>query len=509
MAEWGNGTGARNPVDMDSNGYKLKVRNTSGAYSESDWRVDIEDTAASARALRLDGNICLKRGTRVCGYVRADASDQDPNVNWLKINSEGGDPDLQIGNGLTTQSGNRVKIRGKNISIGAALDEQYRVGIAGSVLVGPSEGALEAMRVDGTLVVDDAIKVPLIDATGVDHVLNIGTMQAGQVIIGRTGETASVNGHLYANAGAEIIGSLGASQDISAEGTVFGNTLQGNSLDVDGPADIAENLAIHGVVTTDLRVAGKTLTEKLDTPAASTLQIGAENANLVTIADMGVETQLLGSLGVQQDADLQGNVLVHGTLTGQGLITANTLQGSALDVNGPADIAENLIVGGQTTLHNDLTVQQVYGQPPANIHATGCITADMVLYGAELSVSNNATVGGDLLVSGSVQGATLRGGELDVEDIANVGGDLFAGSVHCENICKFTPDGANFEIATEMEQGVANRPTLSVHHSAGNATALRTQGAVAIDAIGKVLITGETTQNGTLQMTGHDVIIGG
>jgi hypothetical protein len=35
MAEWGNGTGQRHTEDMDSNGQKMKVRSTSGAYSAS------------------------------------------------------------------------------------------------------------------------------------------------------------------------------------------------------------------------------------------------------------------------------------------------------------------------------------------------------------------------------------------------------------------------------------------------------------------------------------------
>lgn len=375
MASWGNAENARNEQDMDSNGYKLKVRNTSGAYDESDWRVDIEETDANGRALRLDGNVCLKRGNRVCGYVRPDATDQDPNVNWLKINSENGDPDVEIGNGLTMESGNRVRIRGKNISIGAALDEQYRVGIAGSVLVGPSEGDLEAMRVDGHMVIDEGVKAPSLDALGANHLLNIGATQAGEVHIGRSTKPVTVDGHIVANAGVDVIGSLGATQDIGAEGNVFGNTLQSHSL---------------------------------DTPAAGTLQIGCHNADLVTVADVGVETQVLGSLSVQQDADLQGNMQVQGTLTGQGVIAASTLQGSSLQVNGAAAIEQTLHVGGQTTLRNHLTVEHVQGHLPSDITATGCIRADMVLYGAKLSVSNNATIGGDLNVAGEIHGGTLN-----------------------------------------------------------------------------------------------------
>jgi hypothetical protein len=41
MAEWGNGQNVQAGVDMDSNGQKLKVRNTSGTYTESNWRAEI------------------------------------------------------------------------------------------------------------------------------------------------------------------------------------------------------------------------------------------------------------------------------------------------------------------------------------------------------------------------------------------------------------------------------------------------------------------------------------
>jgi len=206
-----------------------------------------------------------------------------------------------------------------------------------------------------------------------------------------------------------------------------------------------------------LHVAGKTWTDELDAPAAGTLQIGGHNATLVTIADIGVETQVLGSLNVQQDADLQGDVQVQGTLTGQGVIAASTLQGSSLVVNGAAAISQALDVGGQTTLRNHLTVEHYQGQPPSDITATGSIRADMVLYGAELSVSNNATVGGDLIVSGEIQGGTLRvsgGAELAggtrMEDVLDMNEhDLILGG-HSENETKIRyakdPDRIEFMV---------------------------------------------------------------
>ncbi|MBK6766338.1 MAG: hypothetical protein IPG71_08480 [bacterium] len=52
MASWGNAEDERNAQPMDSNGQKLKVRSTSGAYAPSDYRVDIEEASdASRRAL--------------------------------------------------------------------------------------------------------------------------------------------------------------------------------------------------------------------------------------------------------------------------------------------------------------------------------------------------------------------------------------------------------------------------------------------------------------------------
>jgi hypothetical protein len=61
MAEWGNGTNQRHQTDMDSNGYKLKVRNTSGTYQESAYRAEITETAESEQALHVKGLTDLER----------------------------------------------------------------------------------------------------------------------------------------------------------------------------------------------------------------------------------------------------------------------------------------------------------------------------------------------------------------------------------------------------------------------------------------------------------------
>jgi hypothetical protein len=244
MASWGNEQNQRYQQDMDSNGQKLKVRNTSGAYQPSDWRVDIEDTGQEAKALRVDGKIQLKRGDRVCGVVRPEIS--NPNVNALGLNSgsDDGDKNVEIGYGSEMGSGNTVTIMGSNIWIGnTAQPASYRVAIGGPVQV--SGGTAETLHVVGRVVADTRVSTPSVECLTTNAVLNIGTEQAAQILVGRAGRFMTIYGRLNVEELTELSGGLNvAAGDLHVnENVTVGGSLSAPSLT--GPTTVQQDSDQH------------------------------------------------------------------------------------------------------------------------------------------------------------------------------------------------------------------------------------------------------------------------
>jgi cytoskeletal protein CcmA (bactofilin family) len=342
MAEWANGTGAQPAVPMDSNGQKLKVRNTSGAYSPSDYQADIADTSANAKALRVDGKIQLESGGTACGTI-------EPTSGQINILNAGG-------NAVITVSNNSTIVAGATVNIGAVGSD---VVLQAPTSINGTPQGVHALHVQGDAAVDQRIWTPRIEVLNSDLALHLGTEQTYEVDIGtppsqqypnnvtRVLSKLTVNGHVETVADALIGTDLTANGDIESTG----GQLIATGLDINGSGDVLGGLTVHGVV----------------------------NAGI-----------LLGSvLDINGNGDVSGDLAVHGTVNG------SVVQGSSLDINGNGDVSGTLSAG--TVSAGGITASgTVFGSggiecPNAAKFTPGAGTIDVKTV-AQQSVNNLATL---------------------------------------------------------------------------------------------------------------------
>lgn len=107
--------------------------------------------------------------------------------------------------------------------------------------------------------------------------------------------------------------------------TVVNITATGNAA-VTGNATIGGTLAVTGATT----LTGNALVNDVDARTATTLLIGKSTATKVEIADTAVETEIQGTLDVQEAATFASTVAITGvaTLTAAPKLTATTTAGA-------------------------------------------------------------------------------------------------------------------------------------------------------------------------------------
>lgn len=255
---WSNPGGTYNAQDMDSSdgtsAQKLCVRNAAAPAPDGNWRAEIKETGASAQALKVDGKLRFERGGNYGGTIEPF----DSGAPSLDINTSAGDPDLNLGN-----TSHALRLNGSTVNMGAA-PAPYRVGVQGTVRILGNDATLRDLSVQGDMEVEQRIWTPRVESLTTNGVLNVGTEQASQVLIGRpTGNNfTSVGSLLFVQRQAEFVDDVIVGADLSVAGDIesTSGSLIGPALDINGNGDVSGTLNVHGAVelSSILTVLGKT-----------------------------------------------------------------------------------------------------------------------------------------------------------------------------------------------------------------------------------------------------------
>lgn len=255
---WSNPGGTYNAQNMDSSdgttSQKLCVRNAAAPAPDGNWRAEIKETGGNLQALKVDGKIRLERSGAYGGTIEPFNSGSPS----LDINTSSGDPRVNIGH-----SSNWTNLASGRVFIGAAPDP-YRVGIQGTVRILGNDPTLRDLSVQGDIETEQRISTPRVESLTTNGVLNVGTEQASQVLIGRpTGnDFTSVGSLLFVQRQAEFVDDVIVGADLSVAGDIesTSGSLIGPALDINGNGDVSGTLNVHGAVelSSILTVLGKT-----------------------------------------------------------------------------------------------------------------------------------------------------------------------------------------------------------------------------------------------------------
>ena len=310
---WGNGGNLYNEK-MDSNGQFLLVRNGSGTEETSpEWRIEARDRSANAKALKVDGKAKFVRpGTthteNDCGIITGAIVNQGQptEMGELHINADSNnDPNVRIGYGGTIAAGNQVYLLGKNIFIGETADAQvYRVAIGGPVNV---SGYLRVPFVEADL----EVQSPRLEPVIADGILDIGTRQAHQVLIGRGGPLHPTD-----------------------------YTICNTKLTVSGLVEIADRLLVSGG---NIDTNGTVNAASVETSGDITAQ-----GSITAVGDISAN----GSIAAGNTVRVDGDVEAGGVMSCQGAVMAGALESrGALRVDGES------IFASEVTFHSHATMQ--------------------------------------------------------------------------------------------------------------------------------------------------------
>lgn len=277
----------------------------------------------------------------------------------------------------------------------------------------------------------------------------------GKSLLGDVEFTGTVTGLTVDVSGQDL-----TPNSVVAAAGVTGNTLASTTtLVVGGTSTLNGDVNVVGQTTTvkDLVVTGTTTGVTVDANVDG-LDIKPNSVEVDTTLDVTGATTLTGVTVTGILAGTGGNeVIVSGISTAGGIKTTKT--GTALDVSNNAHIGGVLTVDGDaslggltgtTTIHNLTVTGTTTGVTvvadvdgldikPASVEATGIVTgtnltASGTVQGDILSVANNATVGGDLTVTGTLSagtidlsGADISANALTTAATVGVGTDLTVG----------------------------------------------------------------------------------
>jgi len=256
--------------------------------------------ADNVRAAIVDGQIQLTLDGTNRGKITPNAS-----LNSLDINAgSDSDPNVRIGSGGSIAAGNTVTIMGKQIFIGATADPGYRVAIGGPVNV---SGYLRVPFVEADL----EVQSPRLEPVIADGILDIGTRQAHQVLIGRGGPLHPTD-----------------------------YTICNTKLTVSGLVEIADRLLVSGG---NIDTNGTVNAASVETSGDITAQ-----GSITAVGDISAN----GSIAAGNTVRVDGDVEAGGVMSCQGAVMAGALESrGALRVDGES------IFASEVTFHSHATMQ--------------------------------------------------------------------------------------------------------------------------------------------------------
>lgn len=327
------------------------MRNLALAYSEAGVFGTLDQIQLNAHNVSLPSG-----GVGINGHI-AFGTPQTPDktISWIsrfaapagqrRIGVTGSDP------GLVYYPLEEFYINAQTTTVTGTVSSvgyQSRSGVSGPSQ--PNYFNIQWTASGAHLWIDVTDQGPLVTAPGGNLSVS-GTLSAGAI-------TAS--GHLTVNSGADITGAL---------------EVHGGDLNITGGEHITGNLVVDGGTT----LRSTHITDGLN------VDIGLVVTGWATVSGgLTVDTGLVsnGHLTVNSDADVTGGLTVAGT---------TTLAGS-LGVSGPATFYSS----GSPVLSTSLGVVHIYA-PPGQLSA-------LEVQGGGLSVAGNATINGNLTVTGTING---------------------------------------------------------------------------------------------------------
>jgi hypothetical protein len=257
-------------------------------------------------------------------------------------------------------------------------------------------------------------------------------------------------------------------------------------------------------------LGGRIVARHLDAPLTSppidpvALSVGAINASRVDIARSGVQTEVAGSLKVDQTLELRGNVDCYGVLA---------TRGEGINTNGGY-----LYAGTGTVTAGDVNASgSISG---VDVHAEGTLS------GTVLGVTGNASFGGGISSAALTASGQLRGGSLATTGAItgghlslNGGGDI-GGRLAVNDTVQISAEAVLYPaLQVAQTQEHAEHPAVSISTNAQGdpsaTAALQIDGPQAMYVAGNCLFKDRVDLNGMVShqnevaMNGNRVIMGG
>jgi hypothetical protein len=490
---WSNVGGTYNLHDMDSsdgtNAKKLVVRNAN-ATATGQYRAEILETTGNEQALHVKGATDLER-------TNNDFPDQAIALS-VKGRTTMGSWDIEHRPQPVLQADGRTELQAHADVQGQP--EEYALKVTGRSLFTRQEvGDVTAIKVDGSIQVKS------------------GSNDRGVIKPHPTINKLDIN----ADSGSPDVqigfNSNGSGNTVSLQGQniLIGTTESGFRTAILGPAVISSSGTTDGLQVHDSLLADTMLcTPIVDARnSGQVLRVGTTRANQIIIGNESAHDThafIHGPLDVFGQLNPHGDVVAGGRVSGSVLSSDNIDSGGAATVLniGPSDAgAVKIARTGVTT-----TVQ---GKLVANdILQIGHVQARLIPGDLELGDDNTGAV----LIAKHGVGTEVKGHLIVDEDLSTAGSvsHNFSGSDHPA-------------VTINQSSTTTTNPALDVSTNAQNTQGkgLKVTAAQAIEATGDVLVTGaanfvglttlsgnaimtgKTIHQATLEMTGHDILMGG
>ncbi|HAI98562.1 TPA: hypothetical protein DCL30_03435 [Candidatus Peribacteria bacterium] len=282
-----------------------------------------------------------------------------------------------------------------SITTDADLTINQDNGAADAVLTFGNDAGAETLKFNNTTnqfeLSDDLAVTGALSASGVLSVDGTAYLNSSEVVTG----TSTTSGNIYGS-GSLFIES---NANITGNELVGGNIAGSGTLSIEGAASFGSTVKLNGVVYTFPYGDGAASGKVLKTDGAG---------QLVWATDAGSVNGLNYDDGDKRYVNISGD-----TMTGA-LNVRGHLSGSALTVDGTADIFGNLGVSGATLVDGN-----IYGSGSLFIESNANITGNE-LVGGNLAASGTLSIEG----ASSLQGAITAGSTLDTVGTITTDADL-------------------------------------------------------------------------------------
>ncbi|MBR2510261.1 MAG: hypothetical protein IKB71_11030 [Lentisphaeria bacterium] len=408
---------ATNAVTADG---KLTAADVTGSAVNLKTDVNVKNVKAT------EGNVIissLRAASVVDGTVTADKGD---------VTLAANPADASLTAGAVTAAGNAnlvgagyVKVADVNaadVKVTAGKAEVAAIDATNTVTVDTDDVTIASINAGGAVTIDSA-----------DAKVN-GIIDAGSVAINGT---AKVTGDITADTFVDLdndvtAAAITAGGAFTADGKLTADSIQADSVAIDGTATVAGNITATNAVTADGKLTAASVTGKNveltgDAKVTGAVTATEGNVNVATYDDAAAQNIEIGSISAVlgaadiNAADLNDNVLVGAidaksvTLSGEGVMKTGAVTATGEFVSTAKDATIESIDAG------NVTITTVGGTKVGNIDSEDSVnlTANNV---AAVIIADAVTAKGDVAVNGAgkVTAASVDGNNVNVNGNASI-----------------------------------------------------------------------------------------